>query len=185
MCVRKKETFSLLTYDSSTYHALVFIFPNAYASTFLLLLTFPTNPHDYKAPHTLSSFILCSYPAFPRCTFLHACAFPHTLSTFWFRPPRLLGVSQLRPWGSVWQEPPQSRRRRSGRAWGGRKELEFPLFLNEGVESARDSAFEATKEALALQVGCPPPTFLWLGKERGTWLQPLLRKASKKRSRTS
>lgn len=26
MCVRKKETFSLLTYDNSTYHALAFLF---------------------------------------------------------------------------------------------------------------------------------------------------------------
>lgn len=49
--------------------------------------------------------------------------------------------------------------------------MEFPLFLNGGEESARDSAFEATKEALALRVGCPPPTFLWLGKEWGKRLQ--------------
>lgn len=83
----------------------------------------------------------------------------------------LLRVSQFRPWGGVWHESGQSRRR-SGRAWDGRKELEFPLFLNGGEESARDSAFEATKEALALRVGCPPPTFLWLGKEWGKKLQP-------------
>lgn len=50
--------------------------------------------------------------------------------------------------------------------------MEFPLFLNEGKESARDSAFEATKEARALRVVCPPPTFLWLGKGWGTWFQP-------------
>lgn len=51
--------------------------------------------------------------------------------------------------------------------------MKFPLFLNEGEESARDSAFEATKEAWALRVVCPPPTFLWLGKGWGTWFQPL------------
>lgn len=50
--------------------------------------------------------------------------------------------------------------------------MEFPLFLNEGEESARDSAFEATKEARALRLLCPPPTFLWLGKGWGTWFQP-------------
>lgn len=51
--------------------------------------------------------------------------------------------------------------------------MKFPLFLNEGEESARDSAFEATKEAWALRVVGPTPTFLWLGKGWGTWFQPL------------
>lgn len=50
--------------------------------------------------------------------------------------------------------------------------MEFPLFLSGVEESAWDSAFEATKEALARLVGCPPPTFLWLGKERGKRLHP-------------
>lgn len=35
--------------------------------------------------------------------------------------------------------------------------MEFPLFLNEGEESAWDSAGVATKEATAWRVCCPPP----------------------------
>lgn len=47
-----------------------------------------------------------------------------------------------------------------------RKELEFPLFLNEGEESAQDSAFGATEEAEAPRPRGyrPPPTFLQLEK---------------------
>lgn len=38
--------------------------------------------------------------------------------------------------------------------------MEFPLFLNEGKESARDSAAVATKEATAPRVCYPPPTHI-------------------------
>lgn len=64
-------------------------------------------------------------------------------------------------------------RRRAGRAWGGRKELEFPLLLNEGEESARDSAVVATKEATAPGVGCSPTHIPVPGEGAGDWLGPL------------
>lgn len=57
--------------------------------------------------------------------------------------------------------------------------MEFPLFLNEGEESARDSAFGATKEAMAPRVCRPPPTFLPLGKGWGTQFQPFGKLAKK------
>lgn len=47
MCVRKKETFSLLTYDNSTYHTLAFYFSECIRLDLpRLLLPFPTDSHE-------------------------------------------------------------------------------------------------------------------------------------------
>lgn len=51
--------------------------------------------------------------------------------------------------------------------------MEFPLFLNEGEESARDSAFEATKEARALRVVCPPTNIPVAGEGVGNVVSAL------------
>lgn len=110
-----------------------------------------------------------AFPAAPSCTPAPSrTSGPHTP----FHVRRELSLAQAS--GGSTRKSGRRWRRRAGRAWGRRKELEFPLFLNEGEESARDSAVVATKEATAPRVCCSLlPTFLPLGWGRGTGLGPL------------
>lgn len=64
MCRRKKETFSFCQTPTTALTTLSLFYFSECIHLDLphLLLIFPPNSNEHKASHTLSSFILCSYP---------------------------------------------------------------------------------------------------------------------------
>lgn len=60
----ERDVFLLSSADDSAYHALIILFFSECIHLDLphLLLIFSPNSYEHKVSHTLSSFILCSYP---------------------------------------------------------------------------------------------------------------------------